>query len=76
MPERYLFLNELDLLQDKNAILILHKNSPEALKKYRKYFRNIRAIDSHKHIYRNEEIEGKSTSLFLGSLYQGGWDNR
>jgi len=74
MPERYLFLNKLDALQGKNAILIFHKNSPEALKKYRKYFRNIRSIDSHKHIYRNEEIKRLSTSLFLGSSYLGGWN--
>ena len=72
-PERYMFLQNLERLQGKNAMILLHHANDSDLKFYKPYFRELQILGKHTARFRGEEIEEYSVYLVLGHTYQGGW---
>ncbi len=70
-PERYIFLPDIDQLQGKNAIILLHRFRESTLKKYEPYFTELTMIGKHTFIYRGEKI--KELRIILGKGYRGNW---
>lgn len=72
-PERYIFLNDIEHLRERNAIMILHNQNENAVKKYEPYFEIIEKIGMHNSIYRNEKIDSLTVQLAVGKGYRGNW---
>ncbi len=72
-PERYMFLQNLERLQGKNALILLHHVNDQDLLFYKPYFRELQVLGKHTARFREEEIEEYSVYLVLGHAYRGGW---
>ena len=72
-PERYLFLHNIDFLRGKEAILLLHNRSAEALSQYHSYFETIQPIGKYDSIFRSTPIDSLSLQLAIGKGFRGNW---
>jgi len=72
-PERYIALRNLEGLQGKNAIILLHHVTEQDLQFYRPYFRELRVLGKQTARFRGEQIEEYSVYLVLGTEYRGNW---
>jgi 4-amino-4-deoxy-L-arabinose transferase-like glycosyltransferase len=72
-PERYTFLQRLEELKGKNAILLLHHVSDSDLQFYRPYFRELQVLGKQTARFRGEDIGEYSVYLVLGKEYRGNW---
>lgn len=72
-PERYIFLRDAETLRGKDAIILLHNRSEDAIKQYHSYFVDFQRIGVHTCIFRHENIDDLSLQISLGSRYRGNW---
>ena len=72
-PQRYIFLDDLEYLRGKNAIIVMHNRDENAFNIYDKYFQSFEKIGTHDCIFRNEKIDWLSVQLILGKNYRGNW---
>jgi 4-amino-4-deoxy-L-arabinose transferase-like glycosyltransferase len=72
-PERYIFLKDLEKLRGKDAIIVLHNQSEEAVRQYHPYFEAFERIGAHACIYRCEKIDALCLQLVAGKSYRGNW---
>ncbi|MCX5849091.1 MAG: glycosyltransferase family 39 protein [Deltaproteobacteria bacterium] len=72
-PQRYIFLNDVEYLRGKNAIIVMHNPDEKAFKRYNKYFQSVEKVGAHDCIFRNEKIDWLSVQLGVGKDYRGNW---
>ena len=72
-PERYTFLRNLEGLQGKNALILLHHVNDSDLQFYKTYFRELQVLGKQTARFRGEAIGEYSVYLILGKEYRGNW---
>jgi hypothetical protein len=72
-PQRYIFLDDLEYLRMKNAIIVMHNRDENAFNIYDNYFQSFEKIGTQDCIFRNEKIDWLSVQLILGKNYRGNW---
>jgi hypothetical protein len=65
-PARYSFLGNIKSQRGYNAVIMLHQPREQAIKFMKPYFRDVLFVGQHIPVYRGEEIQDLSLSLFLG----------
>jgi 4-amino-4-deoxy-L-arabinose transferase-like glycosyltransferase len=72
-PERYIFLNDIDGLRGKDAVIMLHDQNEDAVRQYHPYFESFARIGVTSCLFRNEKIDASVIQLFSGKTYRGNW---
>jgi len=72
-PERYIFLKNVGALRGKDAIILLHDRSENAVKQYQSYFADFQKIGDHVNVFRGEKIDYLSVQIYRGNGYRGNW---
>ncbi|MBN1830465.1 MAG: glycosyltransferase family 39 protein [Deltaproteobacteria bacterium] len=73
VPERYLFLHDLETLRGRNAVIVAHTDTSPGLARYGPYFETLRLAGRYRHEYRGKEIPELSAAIIVGEGYRGNW---
>lgn len=73
IPQRYMFLGNLEQFQEKNALILLHKATDARINRYRSYFDELIPLGRYTHVYRGETIKELSVDIVLGKRFRGNW---
>jgi hypothetical protein len=72
-PERYIFLKDMEGLRGKDAVILLHNQSEDAIRQYHPYFEAFARIGVTACIFRHEKIDASVIQLVSGKAYRGNW---